>query len=39
MKGYWSGTGFMGYLPSDGKYHEFENEGSYAEYYREYEES
>lgn len=38
MKGYWSGYDYMGYLPSDGEYHKFENEGAYKEYYRENEE-
>ena len=39
MKGYLLGYGYMGYLPSDGKYHEFETEEAYKEYYIEYEEA
>lgn len=37
MKGYLLGYSYMGYLPSDGKYHEFETEEAYKEYYIEYE--
>lgn len=38
MKGYLVFGSYMGYLPSDGKYHEFETEEEYKEYYRENEE-
>ena len=38
MKGYWLGYGYMGYLPSDGMYHEFETEDEYKACYREDEE-
>ena len=39
MKGYWLGFSYMGYLPSEGKYCEFENEEEYITYFRTYEES
>lgn len=39
MKGYYNGTSYMGYLPSEGRYREFESEEEYVTYFRTCEES
>ena len=38
MKGYAVSDGYMGYLPSEGRYEKFETEDEYTSYYREFEE-
>lgn len=38
MKGYTVGSGYMGYIPSEGKYQLFETDDEHAEYIREMEE-
>jgi hypothetical protein len=35
MKGFYTNGVYFGYIPSIGKYLQFENEGAYAEYMRE----
>ena len=34
MKGYYTGSDYMGYIPTENKYRKFETEGAYIEYIR-----